>query len=79
MKFWFILFRCYASSTVIAFLGLYLIKYCLIFAFDVGRTLPNTDLSRDFMELVVDGSADDITKTERAWDRDWPGDIERTL
>ena len=25
-----------------------------IFAFDVGRTLPNTDLSRDFMELVVD-------------------------
>ena len=25
-----------------------------IFAFDVGRALPNTDLSRDFMELVVD-------------------------
>lgn len=26
----------------------------IIIAFDVGRTLPNTDLSRDFMELVVD-------------------------
>ena len=26
----------------------------LFFAFDVGRMLPNTDLSRDFMELVVD-------------------------
>ena len=29
-----------------------------IIAFDVGRTLPNTDLSRDFMGLVVDGSMD---------------------
>ena len=26
--------------------------------FDVGRTLPNTDLSRDFMGLVADGSMD---------------------
>ena len=25
----------------------------IIIAFDVGRTLPNTDLSRDFMGLVV--------------------------
>ena len=30
----------------------------IIIAFDVGRTLPNTDLSRDFMGLVVDGSMD---------------------
>ena len=29
-----------------------------LIAFDVGRTLPNTDLSRDFMGLVVDGSMD---------------------
>ena len=28
----------------------------IIVVFDVGRTLPNKDLSRDFMELVVDGS-----------------------
>ena len=34
-------------------------------AFDVGRTLPSTDLSRDFMELVVVGG------WERAWDRDF--------
>ena len=27
-------------------------------AFDVGRTLPNTDLSRDFMGLVVGRSVD---------------------
>ena len=60
-----------------------------IIAFDVGRTLPNMDLSRDFMELVVDGSMDLGThifytpqiflqgwmtsQRERAWDRDWPG------
>ena len=25
---------------------------------DVGRMLPNTDLSRDFMGVVVDGSMD---------------------
>ena len=33
----------------------------LAIAVDVGRTLPNTDLSRDFMELVVDrlGRADE--------------------
>ena len=31
---------------------------CFFIAFDVGRTLPNTDLSRDFMGLVVDGSMD---------------------
>ena len=30
----------------------------IFFAFDVGSTLPNTDLSRDFMGLVVDGSMD---------------------
>ena len=30
----------------------------LLIAFDVGRTLPNTDLSRDFMGLVMDGSMD---------------------
>ena len=30
----------------------------IFIAFDVGRTLPNTDLSRDFMGLVVDGSMD---------------------
>ena len=29
-----------------------------IIAFDVGRTLPNTDLSRDFMGLVVGRSVD---------------------
>ena len=56
-----------------------------IIAFDVGRTLPNTDLSRDFMGLVVDGSMDLGThiwhppqiflqgrmtsQRERAWDR----------
>ena len=28
----------------------------IIVVFDVGGTLPNTDLSRDFMGLVVDGS-----------------------
>ena len=63
-----------------------------IIAFDLGRTLPNTDLSRDFMGLVVDGSIDLGThilhppqiflqgrmtsQRERAWDR---GEIERTL
>ena len=57
-------------------------------AFDVGRTLANTDLSRDFMGLVVDGSMDLGThiwhpphiflqvrmtsQRERAWDRDLP-------
>ena len=76
-----------------------LLVYSFIFiyfiAFDVGRTLPNTDLSRDFMGLVVDGSMDLGThiwhplqiflqgrmtsQRERDWDRDWPGDIERTL
>ena len=30
----------------------------ILIAFDVGRTLPNTELSRDFMGLVVDGSMD---------------------
>ena len=30
----------------------------ILIAFDVGRTLPNTDLSQDFMGLVVDGSMD---------------------
>ena len=29
-----------------------------IIAFDVGRTLPNTDLSRYFIGLVMDGSMD---------------------
>ena len=68
---------------------------CIFIAFDVGRTLPNADLSRDFMGLVVDGSMDLGThiwhppqiflkgrmtsQRERAWDRDWPGDNERTL
>ena len=48
-------------------------------AFDVGRTLRNTDLSRDFMELVViDGSVGvggswRGTQRETAWDRVWPG------
>ena len=66
----------------------FLVIYLLI-AFDEGRTLPNTDLSRDFMGLVVvKGSwdahlaspadffagADDITKERE------PGNeiIERT-
>ena len=47
-----------------------------LIAFDVGRTLPNTGLNRDFMELVdgsVDlGGADDITKSlgsSLAWAR----------
>ena len=46
-----------------------------IFAFDVGRTLPYTDLSRDFMELVVDQWVGGSWRGgwERAWDRDWPG------
>ena len=30
----------------------------IIIAFDIGRMLPNIDLSRDFMELVVDGLVD---------------------
>ena len=62
---------------------------CQLIEFDVGRTLPNTDLSRDFMGLVVDGSMDLGThiwhppqmfsqgrmtsQRERVWDRDWPG------
>ena len=29
-----------------------------VIAFDVGKPLPNMDLSRDFMGLVVDGSMD---------------------
>ena len=61
----------------------------IIIAFDVRITLPNTDLSQDFMGLVVDGSMDLGThmwhppqiflqgrmtsQRERAWDLDWPG------
>ena len=30
----------------------------IIIVFDVGRTFPNTELSRDFIGLVVDGSMD---------------------
>ena len=30
----------------------------MFIAFNVGRTLPNMDLSQDFMGLVVDGSMD---------------------
>ena len=60
-----------------------------IITFDVGRTLSNMDLSRDFMGLVVDGSMDLVmpiwhptqiflqgwmtSQRERAWDQDWPG------
>ena len=60
--------------------------------FDVGRTLPNTDLSRDFMELVVDlGGADEKEPGNdiglglfdpfilRWAKHKKPGDIERTL
>ena len=39
------------------YLYIYLFIYLFI-AFDVGRTLPNTDLNQDFMGLVVDGSMD---------------------
>ena len=35
---------------------MYLELYNYVISFDVGRTLPNTDLTRDFMGLVVDGS-----------------------
>ena len=36
----------------------YLCIYMTVVAFDVGRMLPNTDLSQDFMGLVVDGLMD---------------------
>ena len=61
------------------------LEFFRFIAFDVGRMLPNTDLSRDFMGLVVDGSMDIwhppqiflqgrmTSQRERAWDRDWPG------
>ena len=61
-----------------------------LFALDVGRTLPNTDLSRDFMGPVVDLGTHIwhpqqiflqgrmTLQRERAWDRDWPGDIQHT-
>ena len=64
----------------------------LLITFDVGRMLPNTDLSRDFMGLVVDGSMDLGThiwyppqiflqgrmtsQRERAWDQDLQKDKE---
>ena len=50
-----------------------------LIAFDVGRTLPNTDLSRDFMDLGM-GRTSGIPRRffcrgggERAWDQDWSG------
>ena len=42
-----------------------------VIAFDVGRTLPNTDLSRDFMGLVVDGLVNGY------WDELLPGNSEK--
>ena len=57
----------------------------ILIAFDVGRTLPNTDLSRDFMGLVMGqwflGRTSGIprrfflqgrmtSQRERAWNRD---------
>ena len=68
------------------------LHFLFFIAFDVGRTLPNTDLSRDFMGLVVDGSMDLGThiwhplqiflqgrvtsQRGRGWDRDLPKDKE---
>ena len=39
-------------------LCIYVFIYLYFTAFDKGRMLPNTDLSRDFMGLVVDGLMD---------------------
>ena len=68
------------------------LNYHPLIAFNVRRTLPNTDLSRDFMGLLVDGSMDLGThiwhppqiflqgrmtsQRQRAWYRDLPKDKE---
>ena len=45
---------CSEPSSVSVESSAYLTKLnFIVIAFDVGRTLPNTDLSRDFMGLVV--------------------------
>ena len=43
---------------VIIIIIIIIIIVIIVIAFDIGRTLPNMDLSRDFMRLVVGRSVD---------------------